>query len=285
MSMSPDYENLESLFYNTKIHNNAEISIPSKLDSTLYNDLICNHSAIGVEGNGDFKLLDFVLVRDGIYSVGVEAFKVDGAINKKGSINDKQRNTFVTNFKRASIENNGSYSKGETFEYIFSLENYIKNFKKIFLEHYKKIDLYKSTFEQFAKSTGKSKKTNMIGFLIVDDFFSPVIYEENGMNKYFSPHLVKELLTFLLEHSKVDFILIYYNKAIERPNSYFINNSKESIMDIIRSNVLIDKDTVFSVAPAKHVYASLKDELKVEAKIEVSYHEGETHTNNDKSNN
>lgn len=191
--------------------------------------------------------------------------KVDGSLNVKGSSNDMSYNIFKSEF----IKNSEKVDiDKEIFEYKFSLINYISNFKKIFLKHYKNIDKYRETYKSFLKSRQQRNNTNLIGFLIHDDFFSPVTFVNNGARYFFSAHLVGELLNFILEHENLDFVMLYHNKSVDKPSVYVIRNNKESINYLLENKVLVDENTVFTVDKTMHAFSSNNSSLKLDLNVE-----------------
>jgi hypothetical protein len=131
---------------------------------------------------------------------------------------------------------------------------------KIFDNHYNKIDSYKNQIRSIYK-----EKID-IGFLIVDKFHNPVMYD----NKFFSPVCVEKLLRFMSEREKVKFFIFYQKNGGNTPNLIFVIINKENIDFIIKNHEMVTSEYKFNVPKTKHSFISIKHELKISAEVSVS---------------
>jgi hypothetical protein len=253
----------EDIFYNKYI-SNIKIDdwyIPVNDDIDYFKRNIEGLSSVKIENDFVFKTPDLLLLKDNKYSVAIEEFEVDGSPNNgKGSKNLEEYHDFFEQHDKISKKTNETCQHSKDFNYDFSIDNYIKNFKKVFKKHYKKIEQYKENLGIV------SKKKLDIGFMVVDNFHNPVIF--NG-DKYFSPLNANELVSFIEKHSKVDFFIFFQKNAGSKPNLTFIRNDKNSI-DFIRDNIIkVNEETIFNNPKTKHVVISIKESLKITAEIKI----------------
>ncbi|MCU0104152.1 hypothetical protein N7603_00560 [Acholeplasma vituli] len=256
----------EYLKYNSMMSNPHKIIIPIDYDRLFYESYIKSHKAVPIDGIADYKDLDYILIKNGQYSVAIEDIKFDGSSLGKGSKNDKERFSIERDVKNHKLEESDHYCNGSTFHYDFSIETYINRFKENFDEHYKKIQKYHETLNSFLAHNNASSN-GKLGFYLHDDFYQPVLYEINNEKRVLSPLVVPKILIYLRTKNDVDFVIISHYGLDNIPYIYFLNLKKESIDYLLNRTELLPENATFTHADATHYYASISQSIKTDISI------------------
>jgi hypothetical protein len=241
----------EELFYNNEI---SKITldnwlIPFKNDVEYFKLIIDGRISVKMKSVFNFDSPDLLLAKDEEYTAALEEFEVDGSQGgNKGLKNLKEYHSFFENHYKISKLTNESRQDSKEFDYDFNINEYIKNFKKAFLSHYEKINQYK---DNVFKALGKSVD---VGFLIVDNFYNPVMFDEN---EYFNPLNSYEIISFIERYQNVDFLIFYQKNAANTPNLLFIHNSQNSLNYAKKHIKKVNESTIFTKPRTKHVVISL----------------------------
>lgn len=175
------------------------------------------------------------------YVFPIEHFELDSyKNNKKGSAFRKVEETFKNNF----ISTNGSIEYvEEKLEMEQTIDNIIKNFNKVFDDHYEKIKVYCEN----VKNSGLYNNyiiCNPVFMIEVKDPFIPIGIDKEGnereINLIYSDLLINKLETSLLN----GMIVIYYTPE---QNYFYILMKNELSLKIAKQNMYTLLD--YSIKP------------------------------------
>lgn len=161
--------------------------------------------------------------------IGIEHFEFDSfKRTKKGSTLKIEENQIEKDFEkkmRKAFKHKKTIIVEEKIQSIRSLDNYFNNFKKIFLEHYKKIDSY---IEHIKEDFDCRNKEIHICFFAEDvTHFGNFLIKENEEFLLLNPLYSDEIIEMLKNCLKVEYLIIG-TEMMDKNKIIIIENRKET---------------------------------------------------------
>lgn len=179
-----------------------------------------------------FERPDMFLIKNDII-MGIEAFEFTAYnTNRKGNTVKRK---IEENYKRNEdifLNNKPNYIYDEKIIYDKkSIKIYVKNFKKVFDEHYRNVDEYLKNLSQFLPNLQNIK----IYFLIIDTTVEVNEINYENKNIVYNPTMNKEILTFLKDKEKINGIIFQCNN-LEKINYYLLELKKNNLDELLKKS-------------------------------------------------
>lgn len=179
-----------------------------------------------------FERPDMFLINNDII-MGIEEFEFTAYnTNRKGNAVKRK---IEENYKRNEdifLNNKSNYIYDEQIiDDKKSIEIYVKNFKKVFDEHYKNVDKY---LKNLSQSSPKLQNTK-IYFLIIDTTVEVNEINYENKNIVYNPIMNKEILTFLKDKEKINGIIFQCNN-LEKINYYLLEFKKNNLDELLKKS-------------------------------------------------
>lgn len=201
------------------------------LDSEdVYNNLINNKTM------QDSESPDIIITKDN-KCIGLEVFEFSSYLDKN-NVGDTVR-LQESKIKKVALEKHQMKGSNYFIEHVTtnnSLDNYEKNFIKIFEKHYSKVGDYLLNMQKFMATNKCKKSCKQIYFLIKDVSNGGNTINNNGKTISFYPLMSKKIIEYLINKQNVKALIFEYKNVYNVPCFLFFKNTQKNLKEIKAKN-------------------------------------------------